>query len=326
MIGSKPVSDLLPTTPGSQFVYATLELSALEPDYVTHGRVRPGDGPLMEALDAFIAEHLRELAKAIYDRRRQEKDEEELDAVAKENQMLDRWKDQFLPNSEGGAGGGSGGGHGPGPGPGPIPERGLEPYQIIISAPPDGLTLGVGVEVSLKQILSPRVVDELGRSVTGVKLSYLSDDAGVLEIDRTNGRATAVGKGQCLVIVRLSSGLSSEAVKIDAWVVDHVLLSPRHLELPIGTRKTITAEVTAEDGRRSTGVLLNWKHTADDSLLVRIRPNGTVTGNRLGETQVLAGAGRDDAAVWSRIPAARSFRSSRRSAPTSVTSRSRSTS
>lgn len=303
MIGSKPVSDLLPTTPGSQFVYATLELSALEPDYVTHGRVRPGEGPLMEALDAFIAEHLRDLAKAIYDKRRQEKDEEELDAVAKENQMLDRWKDQFLPNAEGGVGGGPGRGPGPGPGPGPIPEHGLEPYQIIISAPPTGLTIGVGVDVNLKQILNPRVVDELGRSVTGVKLFYQSDDSDVVEVDRVTGRATAVGKGQCYVNVRLSSGLLSEAVKMDAWVVDHVLLSPRHLDIPIGTRKTITAEVTSEDGKRAAGVLLNWKHDADDPLLLRIRPNGTVTGNRLGETQVSAGAGRDDSAVWSRIPA-----------------------
>jgi len=306
MIGSKPVSDLLPATPGSQFVYATIELSALEPDYVTHGRVRPGDGPLMQALDAFVAEHLRALAKEIYEKRRQQKDEEELDAVAKENEMLDRWKDQFLPNAEGGKGGGGthgGDGDGPETPPAPPAERGLEPDQILISAPKEGLMIGVGVAVNLKQMLNPRLVDELGRSVTGVKLFYQSDDSNVMEVDDTTGQATVVGKGQCYVTVRISSGLSSERVKVEAWIVDHVLLSPRQLDIPIGTRKTITAEVTSDDGKRSTAVLLNWKHDADDALLVRIRPNGTITGNRLGETQISAGAGRDEGAVWSRIPA-----------------------
>jgi len=305
MIGSKPVSDLLPATPGSQFVYATVELSALEPDYVTHGRVRPGEGPLMEALDAFVAEQLRSLAKEIYDRRRQEKDEEELDAVAKENQMLDRWKDQFLPNAEGGAGGGTSGRKGTGPvnPPSPMPEHGLEPYQILVSAPPEGMIIGVGVDVNFKHILNPRVVDELGRSVTGVKLFYQSDDSDVVEIDRFTGIGTAVNQGQTYVNVRISSGLTSEPVKIETWTVDHVLLSPRQLDIPIGTQKTITAEVTSEDGRRSTAVVLNWKHDADDPLLVRIRPNGTITGNRLGETLIAAGAGRDGNAVWSRIPA-----------------------
>ena len=50
----------------------------------------------MEALDLFIAEHLRELANEINARRRHEMDEEALDEVHRENQELDRWKNQFL--------------------------------------------------------------------------------------------------------------------------------------------------------------------------------------------------------------------------------------
>src|SRR5207253_8184357 len=41
MIGAKPVSDVAVTTPGSQFIYGTVELPALEPAYVEHGRRRP---------------------------------------------------------------------------------------------------------------------------------------------------------------------------------------------------------------------------------------------------------------------------------------------
>ena len=48
MIGSKLVSELVPTTPGKEFVYATVELESLEPDYVALGRIRPNDGPLIQ--------------------------------------------------------------------------------------------------------------------------------------------------------------------------------------------------------------------------------------------------------------------------------------
>ena len=70
IIGSKGVAELVPSTPGKEFVYATVELSALEPDYVALGRVRPNDGPLMVAVDAFVGEQIRELAKRIHERRR----------------------------------------------------------------------------------------------------------------------------------------------------------------------------------------------------------------------------------------------------------------
>jgi hypothetical protein len=63
MVGSKSVGELVPGIPGSNYVYATVELSALEPDYVELGRIRPGSGPLMQALDRFVAEQIRELAK-----------------------------------------------------------------------------------------------------------------------------------------------------------------------------------------------------------------------------------------------------------------------
>jgi hypothetical protein len=110
MIGSKMVSELVPGTPGSYFIYATVELSAFEPDYVAHGRVRPGDGPLVNAIDQFVAEKIRALSKEISDRRRQEQDQQALDEVQEENRRLDSFKNRFLPS--GGIGGDGGIGEG----------------------------------------------------------------------------------------------------------------------------------------------------------------------------------------------------------------------
>jgi len=44
-------------------------------------------------------------------------------------------------------------------------------------------------------------------------------------------------------------------------------------------------------------------HDADDQMIVRIRPSGLVTANRVGRTSVTAGAGDPHSGgVWARIP------------------------
>lgn len=63
------------------------------------------------------------------------------------------------------------------------------------------------------------------------------------------------------------------------------------------------AEVTDDEGRRFTDVLLKWRHEADDQLIIRLGPRGMVTGSRIGRTVVMAGGGGTEGAdVWSRIP------------------------
>ena len=56
-------------------MYALVELSALEPDYVALGRVRPNDGPLIQAVDRFVADKIRDLSKKISERRRHEENQ-----------------------------------------------------------------------------------------------------------------------------------------------------------------------------------------------------------------------------------------------------------
>jgi hypothetical protein len=298
MIGSKPVSELIPTTPGNYFVYATVELSALEPDYVTHGRLRPNDGPLMEAVDEFVAEKLRDLANEINARRRHDMDEEQLDEVHRENQDLDRWKNQFLSAELGDTGGP------PPPPPPPPPEYGTEPFSIEITQGCQMLRVGQGVTVALPWFLKPVVRDKEGRPVKNQELVWISDQPTIASFpEQTEGILVARSKGICTVRVKVKGyAIESEPVTIEVWNVDHVLLTPRELDIPIGTRKQITAEVTDDEGKRATDVLLAWEHDADDPLIVRIRPTGWVTGNRLGRTTISAGAGDPKAGgVWARV-------------------------
>ena len=116
---------------------------------------------------------------------------------------------------------------------------------------------------------------------------------------RKDGVLEAKQKGRCELWMQVKgTAIKTEPIPVTVWNVDHVLLTPRDLEVPLGTWEQVTAEVTDDEGNRSTGVLLDWAHDAEDPLIVRISRDGVITGNRLGRTAVKAGAG----GVWSRIP------------------------
>lgn len=160
MVGSKSIGEVAPAVPGHQFIYATVELSSLEPDYVDLGRVRPNDGPLMEAVDRFVAGKIRDLAKQINERTRHELDQEQLDEVLEENRRLDNFKNKFLPSSAFGESGigttGTGGQCGSGGGGGGSAERGSVPDMIELQWDADEtLRMARGVQLRLAQILRP---------------------------------------------------------------------------------------------------------------------------------------------------------------------------
>jgi hypothetical protein len=300
MVGSKSVGELVPAIPGSYFIYATVELSALEPDYVELGRVRPGSGPLMQSLDRFVAEKIRELAKQISDRRRQEQDQEALDEVHDQNKLLNDFKNQFLPNGDYGRGGG---GWPPPPPPPPPPEFGVVPEVVELAWDVnETFRIGKGVTLNLATMLRPQIRDAMGRIVPKLQLEWCAGDRHVVTFER-GSQVKAMGRGKTEIWARVKdTAVESPKVRIEVWNVDHVLLTPRSLEIQVGKKQQIIAEVTSDDGQRNTNVFLNWKHDADDQLIVRIHPSGWVTGNRVGKTSITAGAGDPSAGgVWARI-------------------------
>jgi hypothetical protein len=304
MVGSKPISDLAPTTTGAAFVYGRIELPALEPGYVEHGRRRPKDGPVVEAIDRFASEQIKALAKQISDRRRENLDERSLDELHEENRKLDEFKNRFLRADGAGSGGSGQDGQGPkGRTPSPGPDYGSEPDNIELAVPSPAFRVGIGVPLHLETILAVRVQDVLGRLVPHQELTWFSAAPHVANFSGGDV-LTPRAKGHTTVHAQIvGTGIESARIPIDVWAVDHVLLTPRDLDIPLGKRERLTAEVTNDDGDRATDVYLRWSHDADDPLIVRIRPSGWVTGNRVGMTQITAGAGDPFGdGVWARIP------------------------
>lgn len=104
MIGVKPGSHIVGAVPGAQYVYGIIELAALEPAYVEHGRRRPKPGPLGEAVDGFVEERIREIAPRIDQQRQAKLHEHSLHKVLEENRKLNEFENRFPPSNGDGSG------------------------------------------------------------------------------------------------------------------------------------------------------------------------------------------------------------------------------
>jgi hypothetical protein len=161
----------------------------------------------------------------------------------------------------------------------------------------EGIDVGKGIIINLRDLRQISVRDSKGRPVR-VGLEWFSSDRHTASVS-VDSLLEAQAKGDCEVWARVKgTDIESEHIRVRVWNVDHVLLTPRMLDVPIGTRQQIVAEVTDDEGNRSTQVLLDWRHDADDQFIIRVSRHGMVTGNKLGRTAVTAGAGE----IWARIP------------------------
>ncbi|MFN2610768.1 MAG: hypothetical protein ABR507_07860, partial [Actinomycetota bacterium] len=184
---------------------------------------------------------------------------------------MDEFKNKFLVPEGGGSGAFGDEGQGPAGDPPPPPrEYGDTPDSILITVPPEGIRVGLGVTLRLKQILGVRVVDTAGRTVPNVELQWFSSDSYVARFTEVDALETLDrGKSDIWVTVK-GTPIESVHVPIEVWRVDHVLLTPREIEVPLGKRKRLTAEVTSDEGQRSADVYLDWKHDAEDQFTIRI--------------------------------------------------------
>lgn len=307
IVGKMSVGEIIPPgVPASQFLYAEVELDALSPDYVDLGRSRPNSGPLLTALNIFISEKICELAEEIHEKRMKEWDEKALDELHEENKILDKWKNKYFSElAEGMSGlGMTGEEEGPGTGPKKTKRRrtydlGIIPAKIDLRGDKEKLYLGRGVKIHLSAVLKPIARDAEDNPIPNVEFRWISTNRNIANFSLWSDELECLKKGNTEIYISIEGTNITRSIPIEIWEVDHVLLTPRHIELPVGTRKKIIAEVTNDEAERKTEVILNWKHDAKDKLVVSINPTGWITGNRDGKTIVHAGAGD----CWSKIGA-----------------------
>ena len=288
VVGEKAIPEII-STPGTHFIYASIELDALSPDYVDLGRKRPNPGKLIDAVDKFASEKIWDLAKQINELNKEELDKTFLEEIQKENNFLNELKNDFLPkggtlevaDSEGeGAG-----------------SKKQKTHTVNWGKDVDKIEtqtyvfkIAVGVSVNLRALLKPTARDIHKNPIMSPNWEWKSDNKKIIEIDNY-GNCTARSKGVCKIWVSLAkSSVISAPIEVEVWQIKEIILSPRNLEIPTGHIKMITAQVTNDEGDKSADVLLTWRHDSEDLKIVKISPRGYVFGNTIGKTNVYAEA------------------------------------
>ena len=147
-------------------------------------------------LSTVLSEKIRELARQINDRHKEQHDERALDEVHEENRKLDEFKNRFLPNV--GEGNGDVGSHGAGPGnrPGHGPTQwGTVPETIDYLVPDEGIHIAKGITTSVRRLVEASVKDTLGRPVR-IPIDWFTSDAHIVA-DSRDGKLEAREKGTC---------------------------------------------------------------------------------------------------------------------------------
>lgn len=279
-IGYRPVLEFDVNSPAKERIYGDCSLMSLEP-MRQNRRAELANSPLTRAVEAFIGTKIEEYAKEFEARDRREYDQVEKDELSKMNDALDQWKNQFMAQYlEGIWGvGGTKGRKKPDPPP-PLPSGTPKSIEVALSHPYSGV--GVAFRPAL------RFFDGSGVRIRPTPYRWVSDDTNIAWVDDDLNVVTTFAPGRTEIWAQtLDSKVTSNRVMLEVVKIKSVTLSPAELEIPLGSRHTITALCKLSDGQVTSDIYLVWFET--DGTVAQVSASGQVFAHALGSTEVTAG-------------------------------------
>lgn len=139
-----------------------------------------------------------------------------------------------------------------------------------------GLVINGEDSIELNPVLKPA-------DATNVELAYESSDEAVAMVD-SNGKVTAVGAGECDIIV---TGTSCDGQTIEAKTTVKVDVAPESLNLEDATltiNNSGTLEVAVAGENITVGTQYTW--TSSDELIVTVDGEGAIKGVGIGSATI----------------------------------------
>lgn len=272
-VGYVAVGELDVQSPFRDRIYGECHLDSLEP-FKQNDRGPLADSPLTRAVQKFIALQIEAYAKEFEARDRRRYDQEEKNALSKMNEALDRWKNKFLAEMFRGMFGG--GGRQPEP---PLPTGKVHTIQLAISHNKAGL--GVPFQPTL------RFFDKHGRRIRATPYRWVSEDTNVAMVDEELGVINTFSVGETIIYAETLDGkVKSNRVPLEVVHLKSITLDPETIELPAGSRRSITGNCELLSGDITHDVYLVW--TESNSAVARVSSSGNVYAFSEGSTEVVA--------------------------------------
>lgn len=274
-IGWKSVTEFDVQSSYRDRIYGNCTLAALEP-YKQNLRAELADGPVTRAVEAWISREIEEYGRVFEARDRRRHTEEEKHAVAEMNEALNRWKNELLSTVLV-----AGGDNGTGPPPPPPPLPSGVPARLELS-----LTYArAGIGVPLRPTV--RFYDKAGRRIRPTAVSWTSSDPNVAWVDEGFGVINTFREGVATIQAETLDGMvKSNTAEIDVVLIREITLEPAAIDVPAGSRRSITAVCRLVSGEEASDVLLLWQE--GNSEVARVSSSGAVYGFQIGSTDVTA--------------------------------------
>lgn len=253
-------------------------------NYELQGRVHLNDGPLSNALYAFIAEEANkivgQLAKHLAGTVAQKKRKN----LEKLNERLSKWIEDQLSSIRGLVETGEGTGTGK---PGRAERQKKEhepPVKLVIHR--KSLEMCRGVSYELRAL----AFDAAGRAVPPGKVIWKSSNPAVVTVHPENGTIQAKSVGAATVTVS-GSGLTSDPVLIQVHeAVEVGIKTPPPVKVGSNRRVQLVPMVKTAAGKTLKDVVVSWQ--SSDENTASIGQDGWLVGGEIGEAEVVAYVGR----------------------------------
>jgi hypothetical protein len=263
----------------SERIYGECHLDSLA-RYETNTRDHPADSPLTRAVEEWVREQVETFAKEFVRLERLRTTQEAKDELQRMNQVLDRWKNQFLAET--------------GIGERVKPQKPDPPERLPRRAPAKLRITSkhsyAGREVTFK----PRIefYDQNGERVAAVPYVWRSSDWEVATVDEDSLtiRTHQPGKTE-LWAATLEAGAHGITVKSNRLVVEvldiqRLEVIPPQVSLRAGGFASLTAVAILRNNDGKEGVFVEWAE--DNAAVATVSPAGVVYGVAKGTTRVIA--------------------------------------
>ena len=288
-IGYVPVADLDIQSPYRNRIYGECILESLE-SYKQNDRKHLAESPLSRAVQHFVAYEIQKLATEFEIQERRKYSTAEKSEVSRINEALDKWKNRFLTENIGGTWGPGG------------PKRPRTPrvswpigHARRIDLALSHTRMGRGVDVTAQL----KFYDANGGRVRAVPVRWITDDPNIAMVNEDLGTVTSFSYGATTVYAEtLDGGLRSNRLALEVVKIHSMKIEPATIEVPLGSRRRLSAICTLEDGAEADDVSLEW--TENDPKVAISTATGMVVGLTMGTTEITA----EDDSIRSGNPAA----------------------
>ena len=254
-------------------------------NYELQGRVDLNEGPLSEALYAFIAEEsnkiLGQLAKQVAGHVQTKKRKN----LEKLNERLSKWIESKLSSLRGLSETGTGPGTGKPTRESPNQKQHEPPASLAIQR--QKIIICQGVSYPLRAV----AYDATKRPVPPGKLVWRSSNPPVASAHPDKGILDAKSAGLATVIVSNDTGLTSAATIVQVHEAVEVGINTKS-PVRVGTNRRVQLEPVVKTQAGQTlrkDVIVSWK--SSDDQIATMSADGWVSGGEVGEAEVVAFAG-----------------------------------